>query len=175
MRIYRAGSSEVAVSDGTLSTESPLSITVFRARDAKFVLAAESTTPAVGAADDLTITAQDTYGNPITALRRTKSLTFAGAHREPRGARADGQRRNGEPVAFGTSTPIDFKAGVATVDGSANGEMRLYKPGLPEHHRQRRLASPAPSVKVTPVVGSAGRIRACRPTVAHPWPAPRST
>ena len=62
MKIYRAGAASVAVTDGTLSTETPLAFTVSPAALSKFVLGVESTTPAAGAPDDLTITAQDTYG-----------------------------------------------------------------------------------------------------------------
>ena len=35
--------------------------------------------------------------------------------------------KSGTGVAFGTATPTNFTAGVATVSGETNGQMILYK------------------------------------------------
>ena len=86
-------------------------------------------TPATGAADPLTITAQDTYGNTVTSYTGSKSLTFSGASASPGGNAPTVTNASGTAVAFGTATPINFTAGVATSSGSLNGEMRLYKSG----------------------------------------------
>ena len=100
-----------------------------RAALSKLVLAAETATPATGAADPLTITAQDTYGNPVTSYTGSKNLTFSGASASPGGNAPTVTNASGTAVAFGTATPITFTAGVATSSGSLNGEMRLYKSG----------------------------------------------
>ena len=46
---------------------------------------ASGTTPAAGATDNLTITAQDAYGNTATTYTGSKSLTFSGASASPGG------------------------------------------------------------------------------------------
>ena len=129
MTLYKAGASSISVSDGTISTASPLAVTVAGAALSKLVLAAETVTPATGAADPLTISAQDTYGNPVTSYTGSKSLTFSGASASPGGNAPTVTNASGTAVAFGTATPITFSAGVATSSGSLNGEMRIYKSG----------------------------------------------
>ena len=129
MTLYKAGAASISVSDGTISTASPLAVTVADAALSKLVLAAETVTPATGAADPLTISAQDTYGNPATSYTGSKSLTFSGASASPGGNAPTVTNSSGTAVAFGTATPITFTAGVATSSGSLNGEMRIYKSG----------------------------------------------
>ena len=92
--------------------------------------AGQSTTPTAGAADNLTITAQDTYGNTATAYTGSHSLIFSGASASP-GGNPDGHRL--EPatdVAFGTRDPdrLQRRRRRATA-GDDNGEMKLYKSG----------------------------------------------
>ncbi|HWA55585.1 MAG TPA: fibronectin type III domain-containing protein, partial [Solirubrobacterales bacterium] len=59
MKLYKSGSTSIGVGDGSVSTVTPLTVTVSPAAAAKFALAAESATPAAGGADNLTITAKD--------------------------------------------------------------------------------------------------------------------
>ena len=127
MRIYRAGTASVSVSDGTISTAAPLAVNVSAAALSKLVLAVETATPAVGAADDLTMSAQDTYGNPILTYTGSKTLTFSTASASPNGTVPTVTNASGEAIAFGAATSINFEAGVAVTSGSLNGEMRLYK------------------------------------------------
>jgi hypothetical protein len=129
MRLYRAAAANISVTDGTLATASPLAVTVAPEALSKLVLAVESTTPALGGADNLTIGAQDTYGNTVPGYAGTKSLTFSGASASGGGNLPTVTNATGSAIAFGTSTPIAFTAGVATASGSLNGQMRLYKPG----------------------------------------------
>jgi hypothetical protein len=129
MAIYAAGKAGVNVSDGTISSASPLEVTVSPLTATKLGLAAATTTPAVGEADNLTVTAQDTYGNTDPAYAGAKSLTYSGPLVSPAGNNPTVSDSSGSPVAFGSATPTTFSAGVAGVSGSANGVMKLYKLG----------------------------------------------
>ena len=129
MKLYQAGPASIVVSDGTINNNAaPLSVTVGLASTASLSLSAATTTPTAGAADNLTITALDTYGNTATGYTGSKTLTFSGAS-------AIGTHTptitstTGTAVNFGTSTAITFTNGQATVTGSSNGVMTLYKAG----------------------------------------------
>jgi hypothetical protein len=129
MRLYKSGAASIGVSDGSLSTKAPLEVTVSPAAGSKFVLTATTTTPAAGAADNLTITTQDAYGNVATSYTGAKSITFSGALASPNGTVPTVSDSSGNDVAFGSTTAIEFSAGVATVNGAKNGAMKLYKIG----------------------------------------------
>jgi hypothetical protein len=129
MKLYKSGAASISASDGTISTKAPLEVTVSAAAGSKFVLTATTTTPAAGAADNLTITAQDAYGNVATSYAGAKSITFSGASASPNGTIPTVSDSAGNDVAFGSATAIEFSAGVATVNGSKNGAMKLYKIG----------------------------------------------
>jgi len=129
LRAYRAGPAAVAAGDGTLATASPLALTVAPAALTKFTLTPESSTPVAGAADPLTITAQDAYGNTVTGHQGSKSLTFSGGSTSAAGNLPTVSDASGKAVAFGTATTISFNAGVAAVAAGANGAMRLYRTG----------------------------------------------
>jgi hypothetical protein len=127
MKLYKAETASITVSDGTLSNNAnPLSVTVSPAAATSLSPAAETKTPVAGAADNLTITALDVYGNTATAYTGSKSLTFAGASAigsfSPTVADS-----SGTATAFGTATTIAFTSGVASVTSASNGVMRLYK------------------------------------------------
>jgi hypothetical protein len=129
MKLYASGEPDINVSDGTISTKTPLEVTVSPLAASKFALTAATTTPAAGAADNLTTTAQDTYGNVATSYTGSKSLTFSGASASPNGTVPTVSDSSGAAVAFGSATAIDFSAGVATVSSAKNGVMKLYKGG----------------------------------------------
>jgi hypothetical protein len=129
MKIYAAGEADIEVSDGTISTATPLEVNVSPLAASKFVLSATSTTPVVGEADSLTTTAQDTYGNVATAYTGAKSLTYSTASASPTGVNPTVSDSSGADVVFGSATATNFSAGVATVSGAANGLMKLYKTG----------------------------------------------
>ena len=82
-----------------------------------------------GAGDNLTITAVDQYGNTATSYTGSHSLTFGGASASPDANNPTVTNSSGTAVAFGTATAITFTSGVATVSGSSNGVMVLYKSG----------------------------------------------
>ncbi len=129
MKIYAAGEADVEVSDGTISAEAPLEVTVSPLAANKFVLTATSTTPTTGEADSITTTARDTYGNVATSYTGAKSLTYSTAAASPSGVSPTVSDSSGADVAFGSATATNFSAGVATVSGSKNGVMKLYKTG----------------------------------------------
>lgn len=129
MVIYAAGKAGVSVSDGTISAAAPLEVTVSPLTATKLALSAATTTPAAGEADNLTVTAQDTYGNTDPTYTGAKSLTYSGPLASPAGNNPTVSDSSGSAVAFGSATPTSFSAGVATVSGGANGVMRLYKIG----------------------------------------------
>jgi hypothetical protein len=91
-----------------------------------FSLAAATTTPTAGAGTNVTITAQDTAGSTVTSYGGDRTLTFGGA--STIGANQPTvTSKTGTAVAFGTGETITFTNGVATVSGSSNGVMTLYK------------------------------------------------
>jgi hypothetical protein len=129
MTLYKVESASVAVTDGTVTSAAPLAVTVTAATAAKFALTATSATPTAGEADNLTITAQDTYGNVATSYAGSRSLTFSGASAGPNGTAPTVSDSAGVEVAFGSATAIVFSAGVAAVTVGTNGAMKLYKSG----------------------------------------------
>ncbi len=91
-----------------------------------FSLAAATTTPTAGADDNLTITAKDSAGNTVTSYGGDQALTFSGA--SVIGAyQPTVTSKTGTAVTFGTAETITFTSGVASVSGSSNGAMTLYK------------------------------------------------
>jgi hypothetical protein len=129
MKIYRSGPAEISAGDGTVETEPPLQVNVTPGSATKLTAGAASTAPGAGQADDLTITAVDTYGNTAASYDGVKTLTFSGASASPSGAGPTVSNSSGTAVAFGTATSIAFEKGVASSIGVANGEMKLYKSG----------------------------------------------
>ena len=110
----------------TAASSPPVSVTLTFGAIHHFLLAAASTTPNAGAADNLTITAKDSAGNTVSGYAGSHNLTFAGA-----GAIGSYNptvtNSSGTAINFGSATAISFTNGVATVSGASNGVMRLYK------------------------------------------------
>ncbi len=127
MTLYKAETVSVTVTDGTLSNGAGLSVTVSPAAAASLTLGAASLTPTVGVADNLTVTAKDTYGNTATTYTGSHNLTFGGASNGPNGNAPTVDSSAGTVTAFGTATAITFTAGVATVAAGDNGVMKLYR------------------------------------------------
>jgi hypothetical protein len=153
MTLYKSAAANISVTDGTISTASPLAVTVANATPSKLVLAAETATPAVGAADPLTITAFDTYGNTATTYTGSKSLTFSGALASPGGNAPTVTNASGTAIAFGTATPITFSSGVASISGTKNGVMTLYKSAAANISVTDGTLTSA-AVTVTPPIGA---------------------
>src|SRR6476620_11611153 len=129
VKLYKVGTANVAATEGSITTPSPVAITATAAAASKFALAAASATPAVGAVDELTTTAQDTYGNTATAYTGAHSLVFSGASASPGGTNPTVSDSTGADIAFGGATALEFTAGVAKASATSNGGMKLYKSG----------------------------------------------
>ena len=116
------------VNSGVTVTSS--SVTVNPAGAASLSLSAASTTPTAGAGDNLTITALDPYGNTATGYSGSKTLSFTGASTIG-SFNPTVTNSTGTATAFNASpnTAIAFTNGVASVSGSNNGVMVLYKAG----------------------------------------------
>ena len=91
-----------------------------------------TTTPTAGAADNLTVTAVDAGGRTVATYTGDHSLTFSGANNSTNPATTPTVTdKTGAAVNLGTATTITFTNGVATVAGSNNGAMKLYKAESP--------------------------------------------
>ena len=85
-------------------------------------------TQTAGTAQNLTITARDASNNIVTGYAGTKTLTFSGAASATNPVTPPTVSNNaGTAIPFGSSTLMTFTNGIATVSGSTNGAMRLYK------------------------------------------------
>ncbi len=133
MSLYKAETASIVVTQGSISNSSnPLQVIVSSTgTTTQFSLGAATTTPTAGAADNLTITAEDTYGNTVTTYTGSKSLTFSGASaigsNNPTVTNASASATN-----FGTAESITFASGVAsptTTGASGQAEMTLYQTG----------------------------------------------
>ncbi len=130
MRLYKAETANITVKEGGSYTSSPLTVTVNPATISSLSLAAATTTPTAGDADNLTITALDAYGNTATSYTASHSLTFSGTSAITNSPFTPSVTNSSDTVVnFGGATEITFSAGVATVSGTSNGVMTLYKGG----------------------------------------------
>ncbi len=81
-----------------------------------------------GGPQSLTITAKDASGNNVSGYAGTKMLVFSGADSAlSPGGRPTVTNSLGTAKFFGDSTAITFTGGIAQVNGSSNGVMRLYR------------------------------------------------
>lgn len=158
LKIYEAGAASVTATEGSLTTPTPLSLTVSHATTSKFILAAASATPAVGEADDLTITAQDAYGNLATGYTGSKSLVFSGASASPAGNAPTVTNSSGAAVAFGSATAVAFSEGVAKAAENDGGEMVLYKSGATTVKATEGSVTTPTGVVVTVAPGAATKL-----------------
>jgi len=158
LKIYDADAANVTATEGSIITPAPLALTVSPAAASKFVLAATSATPAVAEADDLTITAQDTYGNLATGYAGSKSLTFSGASASPGGTVPTVTSSSGTAVAFGSATAVQFNNGVSVAANGDGGEMVLYKSGATTVKATEGSITTPSGVVVTVAPGAATKL-----------------
>lgn len=157
LKIYKSGEASIVATEGSITTPDPLDLIVSSGTATKYTLAVASTTPAVGAADDLTITAQDAYGNTATAYTGAHNVVFSGAVASPGGNVPTVSDSAGNDIAFGTATPIAFSAGVASGSGDKNGEMVLYKSAAASIKATEGTITHT-AVAVTAVAGAAAKL-----------------
>jgi hypothetical protein len=158
VKLYAAGSSSIVATEGTITTSSPPTITVAAATASKFSLSATSATPTAGAIDELTTTAQDTYGNTATSYTGAHSLVFSGASASPGGNAPTVSDSTGAAVAFGASTSLNFSAGVAKAAESKNGGMKLYKSGATSIQATEGTITTPTALSVTVAAASATKL-----------------
>ena len=85
-------------------------------------------TQVAGTAQNLTITARDESNNIVVGYAGSKNLTFSGAASGTNPVTPPTVANSaGLAVAFNSPTALTFTNGIATVAGSANGTMRLYR------------------------------------------------
>ncbi len=130
MILYAAEAATIAATDGTIGTGTggqTLVVTVSPAAAAKFILTGTAAQTA-GTSQQVTLTAQDAYGNTATGYTGAHNITFSGAASSSNPVTAPTVTDNTATArAFGTSTALTFTAGVSTVGGS----MTLYASGTP--------------------------------------------
>lgn len=158
LKIYKAGAANVTASEGSISTPTPLALTVSPAAASKYALTAASLTPAAGATDNLTIAAQDTYGNTATGYTGSHSLVFSGASTSPAGNTPTVTSSSGAEVAFGGATPIEFSAGVAVGGEGVGGAMKLFKSGSTAVQATEGTLTTPTAVTVTVSPGTATKL-----------------
>ncbi|HEX4305206.1 MAG TPA: hypothetical protein VHZ54_04160 [Solirubrobacterales bacterium] len=94
-----------------------------------FTVVVSSTTPAAGAADNLTITAKDSADTAVTSYTGNHELVFSGAEVSPGGNEPTVAATGGAAEPFGEATKISFTSGVAKVSGTKNGVLKVYDAG----------------------------------------------
>ncbi|MGE3984606.1 MAG: beta strand repeat-containing protein [Dehalococcoidia bacterium] len=124
---YKLGATSTTVPNG--ATSASFNITAGAAT--KFVVTGSATSIQAGETIDLTITAQDDFGNTDKAYDGDKQIVFSGANPS-----ADPVTQpkvtpvTGGAIAFGTATTVHFVDGVSTTASGQNGVMTLYKAEL---------------------------------------------
>lgn len=158
LKIYKAGVTNVAASEGSIATPAPLALTVSPGAASSYSLNAANPTPAAGASNDLTITALDTYGNTSTSYAGSHSLVFSGASTSPGGNVPTVSSSSGAEVAFGTATAIEFTAGLAVGGAGVGGTMKLFKSGSTAAKATEGSVTTPTAVTVTVAPGSATKL-----------------
>jgi alpha-tubulin suppressor-like RCC1 family protein len=113
MRLYRAQTAHIVVSDGSHDNGSGLQVTVSPAAFDNLALSAEKAVVRPGATDQLTIRAVDLYGNTAPGYTDgAHNIYFAGGT----GTRTV-TNTSGSQIAFGSATSLVFANGVSTTGG----------------------------------------------------------
>ncbi len=160
MALHKVETATIFVSDGS-HTNGGLTVTVNAAAAASFSLSAVVTVLTAGGGVNLTVTAKDSYGNVATGYAGSKNLVFAGAATIGT-FRPTVTNRLGAAINFGSTTSTTFTAGVATVSGTSNGVMTLYKVEAPSITVTAGAISNGAGLAVT--VGPASAARFSVPT-----------
>jgi hypothetical protein len=123
-----------------------------------FTISAATTTPTVGASDNLTITAKDEKNATVTTYTGSHSLIFAGALASPGGTAPTVVNNSGSATAFGTATALTFTSGIATVSSSQNGLMKIYRAGSAEISASEGTIKTEPALQVNVASGAATKL-----------------
>lgn len=158
MILYKGGATSVKVTDGTLTSSTALAVTVALGDATKLTLTDSTSTPSATGTSNLTTTAQDPYGNTVTAYAGSREIVFSGASSSPSGASPTIVDASGTAVAFGSPTELTFKKGAAAVSSAKNGLMRLVLAGATEiSASDGEIATEAP-LALNVLVGTAAKL-----------------
>ena len=115
-----------------------------------------SSMTAGGTGINLTITAKDVNNSTVTTYTGSHSLVFSGAAASPSGTNPTVANSGGTAVAFGSATGLTFTSGVASISGTKNGVMKLYRAGSASvAATEGSLTTPNPlTVTVSPATAS---------------------
>jgi hypothetical protein len=135
---------------------------------AQLAIAASTSTPAVGAATQLTVTAEDENGDTLTTYSGSHKLVFSGVSPSPDGTEPVVVDKSGTAIPFGSPTALTFKKGVATASSSRNGLMKLYDAGPAEIGVSEETLESGVPLAITVSAGSASNfsLAAASPTPA---------
>jgi hypothetical protein len=156
-RFYRAGTTALEATQGSLDTRGALTLTVSPAATRSLSLAASETDPEANDGVDLKLSLADEYGNADPSYGGPKEITFSGAQASPGGVAPTVVDDDGAQVPFGTPTELTFEGGVASVSGGANGLLRLTAAGTAEVVATDGALSTAP-LAFTVSAGTAERV-----------------
>ena len=125
-----------------------------------------------GVPDNLTITALDEFQNVATSYGagggETKNLTFEGAGVAPSGSEATVANESGTATKFAQPTAIRFVAGKASVSGTANGVMTLYKVEEAHIKVKEGTLNNGTGLAIKVIAGPAKSFRLAAPAPAEP-------
>jgi hypothetical protein len=165
LRLYKAAAASVKVTEGTISSAT-VTITAAPAPAASLKLAATTTAPVAGAADSLTTTALDAYGNTATSYAGSHNLTFSGPVASPSGTAASVANSAGTATPIGTATALTFTAGVATVSSTKNGVFKAAKAGATTLAATDGTVSTASALALTVAAGTGTNLAWSAPTIS---------
>src|SRR5260221_4602988 len=128
MFLYKTENATIAVTDGTLTAAGAdrLSVAVTAADPTRLVVTG-SGSQTTGAAQTVTVTAADPYGNTDLTYSGSKNLTYSGANSSTNPVTAPTMTNNAAvATSFGSTTTNTFTNGVSNTAGGV-GSMKLYK------------------------------------------------
>ena len=169
---YKAATTTLKVTEEGTGHEGSASFTVKAAPAKTLSLAAAATEVGSGVPDNLTITALDEFQNVATSYGagggETKNLTFEGAGVAPSGSEATVANESGTATKFTQPTAIRFVAGKASVSGTANGVMTLYKVEEAHIKVKEGTLNNGTGLAIKVIAGPAKSLRLAAPAPAEP-------
>jgi hypothetical protein len=157
LKIYNPGAASITATEGSVTTPTPLALNVLPTAS-RFVIAAATVTPAVGASDDLTITAMDAYGNLSTNYTGSKSLVFSGPVASTGGNTPTVTNSSGTAINVGSATAINFTEGVAKAANGDGGKTVLYKAAAAALKATEGSVTTPTGLTITPTPGTASKL-----------------
>ena len=164
--LYKPGATNVTATEGTITTPTALTLTPPALPASKLGLGSSTATPIAGTGFNLTTTAQDIYGNTVTAYAGAKSITFSGATASPSGALPTVVDSAGTAISFGSATSLTFTNGVASVSASKNGFAKLTNAGATSVTASDGTLNTPAALALTVSTGTATRVAVSGLTVS---------